>query len=99
MMTSRQRRGVILGIIWGLLSWVPYYTEYLSNFRGIIGIPATIGLNLELVLSRGNAFIFSIVLGMGICFFIASLFDLFKTGVKIIGLFPYRKRKMLRRGL
>ncbi len=98
-MTSGQRRSVIWGIIWGLVSWIPYYTEYLSNFRGIIGIPAAIGLNLELILNKGDAFIFSIILGVGICFFTASLFDLFKAGVKIIGLFPYRKKKMLRRGL
>ncbi|MGI6485900.1 MAG: hypothetical protein GX759_04930 [Thermoanaerobacterales bacterium] len=99
MLTKGQKKGVIFGIIWGFFSWVPYYTEYLGNIRNLIGIPATLGLNLELVLNKGNAFVFSIIMGAGICFFIVSLFEFLRTGVKVIGLFPYKKRRMLKRGL
>lgn len=99
MITTRQQKGVILGIIWSFIAWVPFYTEYLSGIRSYIGIPATLGLNLELALNRGDAFVFSILLAAGIGFFTASLLDFFATGVKIIGLFPSRKKKLLRRGL
>ena len=99
MITIRQRKGVVLGIIWSLIAWVPFYTEYLSGIRSYIGIPAALGLNLELALSHGDAFVFSILLGAGMGFFAASLMDFFATGVKIIGLFPSRKKRLLRRGL
>jgi hypothetical protein len=99
MISIRQRRGVILGIIWSFIAWVPFYTEYLSGIRSYIGIPAALGLNLELALNRGDAFIFSLLLGAGLGFFTASLIDFFATGVKIIGLLPSRKKRLLRRGL
>ena len=99
MISIRQRKGVVLGIIWSFIAWVPFYTEYLSGIRNYIGIPAALGLNLELALNRGDAFIFSLLLGAGMGFFAASLVDLFTTGVKIIGLFPSRKKRLLRRGL
>lgn len=99
MISSRQKRGVILGIMWSFIAWVPFYTEYLNKLRNYIGIPAALGLNLEIALNRGNAFIFSILLGAGICFLIASLIDFFATGVKIIGLTPSRKKKSLQRRL
>jgi hypothetical protein len=99
MVTIRQRKGVIIGIIWSFVAWVPFYTEYLGRFRSYIGLPAALGLNLELALKRGDAFIFSLLLGAGIGFFAASLMDFFSTGVKIIGLFPSKKKRLLRRGL
>jgi len=97
--TSRQRKGVVLGIIWSFIAWVPYYTEYLSSVRSLIGVPATLGLNLELALNSGDAFVFSILLGAGIGYLVSSLLDFFLTNVKIIGLFSSRKKKLLRRGL
>jgi len=99
MITLRQQKGVILGIIWSIIAWVPYYTEYLSSVRSFIGVPAALGLNLELALNRGDAFVFSILLGAGIGFFAASLIDFFSTSIKIIGLFSSKKKKLLRRGL
>lgn len=99
MITSRQRKGVVLGIIWSFIAWVPYYTEYLSSVRSLIGVPATLGLNLELTLNIGDAFVFSILLGAGIGYLVSSLLDFFLTNVKIIGLFSSRKKKLLRRGL
>ena len=45
-----------------------FYTEYLGRFRSYIGLPAALGLNLELALKRGDAFVFSILLGAGIGF-------------------------------
>ncbi|MDD4569286.1 MAG: hypothetical protein PHE70_04065 [Tepidanaerobacteraceae bacterium] len=99
MISAKQRKGVILGIMWSFIAWVPFYTEYLSSFRSYIGIPAALGLNLELALNRGNAFIFSILLGAGIGFFVASLMDFLTTSVKIIGLFPSKKKRLLRKGL
>lgn len=99
MVTRRQHKGVVLGIIWSLLGWIPFYTDYLGFTRSFLGIPASLGLNLELALGRGDAFVFSILLGAGIGFVIGSVLDLAKGGVKIIGLFPSRKRKLLRRGL
>ncbi|NLZ53526.1 MAG: hypothetical protein GX892_10320 [Thermoanaerobacteraceae bacterium] len=99
MITLRQQKGIILGIIWSFFAWVPYYTEYLSNVRSYIGIPAALGLNLELALNRGDAFVFSIILGAGIGFTAASLIDSLSTSMKIIGLFSSKKKKLLRRGL
>ncbi|HHW03836.1 MAG TPA: hypothetical protein GXX35_13695 [Thermoanaerobacterales bacterium] len=99
MISLRQKKGVIIGIIWSLTAWVPYYTEYLGALRQIIGIPAALGLNMELALGRGDAFVYSILLGAGLGFVFGSMVDGLKNGVKIIGLFPRRKRRLLRRGL
>ncbi|HHY71095.1 MAG TPA: hypothetical protein GX519_05480 [Thermoanaerobacterales bacterium] len=99
MISIRQRKGVVLGIIWSFIAWVPFYTEYLSGLRNYIGIPAALGLNLELALNRGDAFVFSLLLGAGMGFFAASLMDFFATSIKIIGLFPLRKKRLFRRGL
>lgn len=99
MITTRQRKGVVLGIIWSFISWIPFYTKYLSGIRSYVGIPAALGLNLELALNRGDAFVFSILLGSGIGFFTASLLDFFTKSVKIIGLFQAKGKKLSRRGL
>ena len=99
MISKRQRKGVVIGLIWSLVAWVPFYTNYLGGIRKYIGIPATLGLNLELALNWGDAFIFSLFLGVGIVFFIASLMDLAGSVVKIIGLLPLKKSKYIRRGL
>jgi len=99
MITSRQRKGVICGIMWSFIAWIPYYTEYLSGIRSFIGVPAALGLNLELALNRGDAFVFSILLGAGIGFFVASIIDFLSDSVKIIGLFSSKKKRVLRRGL
>ena len=99
MISSRQKKGVICGIIWSFIAWVPFYTEYLNSIRRLIGLPAALGLNLELALNRGDAFVFSILLGAGIGFFAASLIEFFYSKVKIIGLSSSRKKRLLRRGL
>lgn len=97
--SNKQRRGVSIGIIWSLISWIPYYTEYFSGFRSVIGIPAALGINLEMGLNRGDAFVFSILLGAGIGFFTATMIDSAKNGIKIIGLFPNsKKRRLPKRG-
>jgi len=97
--TSRQRKGIVFGIIWSFIAWVPYYTEYLSSIRNVIGFPAALGLNLELALMWGDAFIYSIFLGAGIGFFAASIVDFFSTSVKIIGLSSLKKKRLVKRGL
>jgi len=99
MITSRQKKGVILGIIWSFIAWVPYYTEHLGRVRAFIGVPATLGLNLELALNLGDAFVFSILLGAGIGFFAASLIDFLFANVKIVGLLSSKKKRLLKRGL
>ncbi|MFY9218726.1 MAG: hypothetical protein WBJ82_03110 [Tepidanaerobacteraceae bacterium] len=99
MISSRQKKGVFWGIIWSFIAWIPYYTEYLKNVRSLIGVPAALGLNLELALNRGDAFVFSILLGAGIGFFAASLLEYLYSKVKIIGLSSSRKKRLLRRGL
>lgn len=99
MISKNQKRGVTLGIIWSLISWIPYYTDYLPTLRPIIGIPASLGLNLELLLDKGDSFAYSILLGAGIGFVISSLVDFAKDGIKIIGLFPRKKKKLYNRGL
>ena len=99
MLTSRQKKGVICGIIWSFIAWVPYFTEYLGSVRSYLGIPAALGLNLELALNVGDAFIFSILFGAGIGFLVASLIEFFSSKVKIIGLSSSRKKRLLRRGL
>ena len=75
MLTSRQKKGVIFGIIWSFVAWVPYFTEYLGSVRSYLGIPAALGLNLELALNVGDAFIFSILFGAGIGFLVANLLE------------------------
>jgi len=99
MVTRRQHKGVVFGIIWSLLGWIPYYTDYLGFTRSFLGIPATLGLNLELFLGRGDGFVFSILLGAGIGFVIGSLLDIFRGGIKIVGLFPRKKRRLLGKGI
>lgn len=98
MITKRQRKGTIIGLIWCLLGWIPYYTDYLGVTRSFLGIPASLGLNLELALGWGDGFIFSMLLGAGIGFVTATFLEAFR-GIKIIGLFPAKKRRLLRRGL
>lgn len=98
MLSFRQKKGALTGIIWGLLSWVPYYTNHLNSIRGVFGIPAGLGLNLELALNKGDAFIYSILLGTGLGFVIGSLFDFVSKGIKIIIFFP-PKKKFLKRGI
>ncbi|HHY42672.1 MAG TPA: hypothetical protein GX514_07490 [Thermoanaerobacterales bacterium] len=99
MLTLRQQKGVVWGIIWSFIAWVPYYTEYLGSVRNYLGIPAALGLNLELALKRGDAFVYSILFGAGIGFLAASLLDLLASNVKVIGLFSSKKKRVLRRGL
>ncbi|TYP56755.1 hypothetical protein [Thermosediminibacter litoriperuensis] len=99
MISKRQRKGVVIGIIWSLLAWIPYYTDYLGSVRGIIGIPAALGLNLELALNGGDSFVYSILLGAGMGFVIGSIVDFARNGIKIVGLFPQKKKKLYGRGL
>ncbi|ADL08209.1 hypothetical protein [Thermosediminibacter oceani] len=99
MISNIQRKGVVMGIIWSLLAWIPYYTDYLGSVRGIIGIPAALGLNLELALNRGDSFAYSILLGAGMGFVIGSIADFARNGIKIVGLFPRKKKKLYGRGL
>jgi len=98
LISRTQRKGAIIGVIWSMIAWIPYYTEFLSGLRGIIGIPAALGINLELALGRGDAFVYSILLGSGIGFFIGNVLSFIKNGVKIIGLFSNRKKRLPRRG-
>ena len=99
MVSLAQKKGVMIGITWSLLAWVPYYTNYLSNIRGILGIPATLGLNLELALGKGDAFIYSLLLGTGLGFFSMTMVEVISKNIRIIGLIPARRRRLLRRGL
>lgn len=99
MISIHQRRGLTIGIIWSMVSWIPYYTNYFGAIRQVLGIPAALGLNLELALGRGDAFVYSLLLGLGLGFTFGSVIDFAKNGVKIIGLFPHKKRRLLRRGL
>lgn len=100
MVSLAQKKGVMMGLTWGLLAWVPYYTNYLSSIRGVLGIPATLGLNLELALGKGDAFIYSLLLGMGLGFFAMTMVQILSKNIKVIGFLPIRKkRKLLRRGL
>ena len=99
MITSRQKKGIILGIIWSFMALLPFFTDFMSNIRKLIGIPAALGLNLELALKHGDAFVYSIVLGAGMGFFLASLMDFLFSNVKIIGILPSRKKKLFRRRL
>ena len=90
------KKGVIFGILWGFLAWIPYYTDHLSRLRSIIGIPAEIGLELELALKIGDAFIYSILISALFCGIIGAVIKTMKEGFKIIG---FGKRKTPRRGL
>ena len=96
MVSSLQRKGVMGGLIWGLLSWVPYYTNYWGRIRGVLGIPATLGLNLELASGRGDAFIYSLLLAIGLGFFFMTVFQIFRKSIKIVGFLPVRGRKNLK---
>jgi len=58
------KKGVYIGIIWAFLSWVPFYTGYLLRFKNILGLPAVLGLNFELYTRVGDAFIYSILIGV-----------------------------------
>lgn len=99
MISRNQLRGITFGIIWCLISWIPYYTDYLSILRPIIGIPAYLGLNLELLLNKGDSFAYSILIGAGIGFVISSLVEFTRDGIKIIGLFPRNRKKLYKRGI
>lgn len=99
MISVSQKKGLFFGIIWSIIAWIPYYTDYMGAVRQVMGIPAALGLNLELALGRGDAFVYSILLGAGLGFVLGSVVDFMKNGVKIIGLFPHKKRRLLRRGL
>ncbi|MCR4431881.1 MAG: hypothetical protein NUV45_12805 [Tepidanaerobacteraceae bacterium] len=99
MISIYQKKGIFIGVIWSFIAWIPYYTDHMGAIRQVMGIPAALGLNLELSLGRGDAFVYSILLGAGLGFVFGSLMDFIKNGVKIIGLFPHKKRRLLRRGL
>lgn len=99
LISYRQQKGVTLGIIWSLLSWIPFYTNYLNNFKNILGIPATLGINLEIALNYGDAFIYSILLGAGLGFTFGSILDMFKISIKIISIPPSKKKQLIRREL
>ncbi|MGB9813943.1 MAG: hypothetical protein ACPLRZ_06395 [Thermovenabulum sp.] len=86
MISGIQKKGLLLGILWGFISWIPYFTDILGNYRNIVGLPATLGLNLELALNHGNSVIFSVIIGALICFLTASLFEYLKENIKIVGL-------------
>lgn len=90
------KKGVIFGILWGFLAWIPYYTDHLSELRNFIGIPAAIGLELELALKIGDAFIYSILISALFCGITGMVIKTIREGFKIIGL---GKRKTPRRGL
>jgi len=99
MISKNQQIGITLGIIWSLFAWIPYYTDYLSPLRTILGFPASLGLNLELLLNKGDSFAYSILLGAGIGFLISSLVDSAKSGIKIIGFSPQKHKKLYDRGI
>jgi len=90
------KKGVIFGILWGFLAWIPYYTDHLNELKSIIGIPAEIGLELELALKIGDAFIYSILISALFCGIVGMVIKTTREGFKIIGL---GKRKPPRRGL
>lgn len=106
MVSTAQKKGIMWGLIWGLLSWVPYYTNYLGSIRGLLGIPATLGLNLELVLGGGDAFIYSLILAIGLGFSAMTITEFFTKSMTIIVLRPTirnrvsrRRKGLLRKGL
>ena len=41
-----------------------FYTGYLLRFKNILGLPAVLGLNFELYTRVGDAFIYSILIGV-----------------------------------
>lgn len=92
MISYLQQKGVVLGIMWSLFSWIPFYTNFLNSFRYILGIPAILGINLEIALNYGDAFIYSILLGTGIGFTFGSIIDKLKNSIKIIGLSQHKKQ-------
>lgn len=93
-----QQKGVVLGIVWSLFSWVPFYTNFLNSLRYILGVPAILGINLEIALNHGDAFIYSILLGAGLGFTFGSIIDKLKNGIKIIGI-TQSKKQLVRKEL
>lgn len=99
MVSRSQKKGVMVGLMWGIMSWVPYYTDYLGGIRGVLGIPAALGLNLELLLGKGDAFVYSLLLSMGLGFFAMTMFQLLSKHIKVIGFLSIKKkRRLLRKG-
>jgi hypothetical protein len=92
------RKLLFVGIIWGLVAWIPYYTNHLAFVRSVVGIPAAIGLNLELALGFGDAFIYSIIFSSLAGLLLGSAGQIvFTRGLKVIGL--GRRKKKTRRNL
>ncbi len=83
------KKGVYIGIIWAFLSWIPFYTGYLLRLKNILGLPAVLGLNFELYTGVGDAFIYSILIGViigGLSELLLKYFDDIRSILK-------RKRK------
>jgi len=87
------KRGVYLGIIWTFLSWVPFYTGYLLKYKNILCLPAIWGLKLELNTGVGDAFIYSILIGIFVGGFIELLIK------KFVGLTRRKRKRPLYRRL
>lgn len=75
LISNCQRKGALLGAFWSLGAWIPFYTNYLGALRKTLGLPAILGINLELALNSGDAFVYSILLGLGLGFFFGTLLD------------------------
>ncbi len=47
-----QRKGVFIGLLWGIVAWIPYTSPYLQAFKLWWGLPAALGLALETLVYR-----------------------------------------------
>ncbi|QSQ09572.1 hypothetical protein H0A61_01945 [Koleobacter methoxysyntrophicus] len=89
------KKGIVIGILWAFVSWIPFYTGYLLNIKGILSLPAILGINLELATGVGDAFIYSIIIGTIIGGLCGSLLQHYTGRIKVIR--SRKKKKTLGR--
>lgn len=77
-----------LGIIWGLLAWVPFFINMPLLLEVTLGLPVILGgyilLLLETVIGsipNGLGFCLSLPVGIGLCWLFHGAFSLRRDGI------------------
>lgn len=88
-----RRKGICLGILWGLMTWIPFCTPHWQSARWIIGFPAMCGMAVETFLYRLAG---SVPLFLNACFLSVPAGALLGYGLSLPGQLYWRRKEKTR---
>ncbi|MGI5839640.1 MAG: hypothetical protein ACOX8W_08240 [bacterium] len=88
-----RRKGICLGILWGILTWIPFLTPYWQSVNWLIGLPAVLGMAGETLLLRLGG---RLSLLLNACFLSVPVGALLGYGLSLPGQLYWRRQEAKR---